>query len=82
MGFKNTDISSHLKLPPVKIHCSLLAEEAIHAAVTDYEAKKAKKTAGTEADIWNDYENVRLFSFRRTVSLFLLYQKCPLVAFA
>merc|ERR1712032_1161758 len=35
MGFKNTDISHHLKLPPVKIHCSLLAEEAIHAAVTD-----------------------------------------------
>jgi len=51
MGFKNTDISSHLKLPPVKIHCSLLAEEAIHAAVNDYEAKKAARSAGTEADL-------------------------------
>lgn len=52
MGFKNTDISSHLKLPPVKIHCSLLAEEAIHAAVNDYEEKKKKRdSAGKEADL-------------------------------
>jgi len=49
LGFKNTDISSHLKLPPVKIHCSLLAEEAIHAAVTDYQEKK--KNRGKEADL-------------------------------
>merc|ERR550514_2007490 len=32
----NKDISSHLKLPPVKIHCSVLAEEAIQAAIADY----------------------------------------------
>eukprot|EP00933_Yihiella_yeosuensis_P068770 TRINITY_DN7474_c0_g1_i1.p1 TRINITY_DN7474_c0_g1~~TRINITY_DN7474_c0_g1_i1.p1 ORF type:complete len:161 (-),score=44.10 TRINITY_DN7474_c0_g1_i1:134-616(-) len=38
---KNTDISSHLKLPPVKIHCSVLAEEAIQAAIGDYKAKQA-----------------------------------------
>ena len=31
LRIKNTDISSHLKLPPVKIHCSVLAEEAIQA---------------------------------------------------
>lgn len=43
MSFKNTDISGYLKLPPVKIHCSLLAEEAIHAAVTDYNEKHPKK---------------------------------------
>jgi Fe-S cluster assembly scaffold IscU len=49
MGFKNTDISGHLKLPPVKIHCSLLAEEAIHAAVQDYEKKKLNK--GKEANL-------------------------------
>lgn len=47
MGFKNTEISSHLKLPPVKIHCSLLAEEAIHAAVQDYQDKKAKAKEAT-----------------------------------
>lgn len=43
MAFKNTDISGYLKLPPVKIHCSLLAEEAIHAAVTDYKEKHPTK---------------------------------------
>eukprot|EP00448_Togula_jolla_P037733 CAMPEP_0170633460 /NCGR_PEP_ID=MMETSP0224-20130122/36004_1 /TAXON_ID=285029 /ORGANISM="Togula jolla, Strain CCCM 725" /LENGTH=155 /DNA_ID=CAMNT_0010962503 /DNA_START=8 /DNA_END=475 /DNA_ORIENTATION=+ len=36
---KNTDISSHLKLPPVKIHCSVLAEEAIKTAIEDYKKK-------------------------------------------
>merc|ERR1739848_797064 len=33
---KNSDISSHLNLPPVKIHCSVLAEEAIQEAIKDY----------------------------------------------
>jgi len=37
---KNSDISSHLKLPPVKIHCSVLAEEAIQAAIADYKEKQ------------------------------------------
>lgn len=37
---KNTDISSHLNLPPVKIHCSVLAEEAIQAAIEDYQKKQ------------------------------------------
>ncbi|CAO2165826.1 unnamed protein product [Urochloa humidicola] len=39
---KNTEIAKHLSLPPVKLHCSMLAEDAIKAAVKDYEAKKAK----------------------------------------
>jgi NifU-like protein involved in Fe-S cluster formation len=38
---KNTDIAAHLKLPPVKLHCSMLAEDAIKAAVKDYKEKKA-----------------------------------------
>ena len=33
---KNTEIAEHLALPPVKIHCSVLAEDAIKAAITDY----------------------------------------------
>jgi len=37
---KNTEIANELKLPPVKIHCSLLAEDAIKAAVKDYQAKQ------------------------------------------
>jgi Fe-S cluster assembly scaffold IscU len=40
---KNTDIAKHLALPPVKIHCSVLAEDAIKAAIADYRAKLAQK---------------------------------------
>ena len=36
---KNTEIAQHLALPPVKIHCSVLAEDAIKAAISDYKAK-------------------------------------------
>jgi len=36
---KNTDITAELELPPVKIHCSILAEDAIKAAITDYKNK-------------------------------------------
>lgn len=36
---KNTDLATELALPPVKIHCSVLAEDAIKAAVTDYKQK-------------------------------------------
>lgn len=38
---KNTDIAKHLALPPVKIHCSVLAEDAIKAAVEDYRKKRS-----------------------------------------
>lgn len=38
----NKEISSHLNLPPVKIHCSVLAEEAVHAAIKDWEGKQGK----------------------------------------
>jgi len=40
---KNTDIARHLALPPVKIHCSVLAEDAIKAAIADYRAKAQKE---------------------------------------
>ena len=38
-SLKNTEIAEHLALPPVKIHCSILAEDAIKAAVEDYRKK-------------------------------------------
>ncbi len=41
LTIKNTHIAEELALPPVKIHCSILAEDAIKAAVQDYKAKKA-----------------------------------------
>eukprot|EP00834_Sanchytrium_tribonematis_P006442 NODE_473_length_7005_cov_0.742977.p7 type:complete len:135 gc:universal NODE_473_length_7005_cov_0.742977:6314-5910(-) len=40
LSIKNTDIANELSLPPVKMHCSMLAEDAIKAAIKDYEAKK------------------------------------------
>ena len=40
MEIKNTAIAEELALPPVKIHCSILAEDAIKAAVADYKQKK------------------------------------------
>lgn len=43
MAMKNTQIAEHLALPPVKIHCSVLAEDAIKAAIADYKAKKDAK---------------------------------------
>ena len=43
---RNTEIASELSLPPVKIHCSILAEDAIKAAVEDYK-KKSDPTSGT-----------------------------------
>ena len=39
---KNTEIANHLALPPVKIHCSVLAEDAIKAAIADYKDKNKK----------------------------------------
>jgi nitrogen fixation NifU-like protein len=38
---KNTQIAEHLALPPVKIHCSVLAEDAIKAAIEDYQGKQS-----------------------------------------
>ena len=41
-AIKNIDIANELALPPVKVHCSVLAEDAIKAAVEDYRNKKSK----------------------------------------
>lgn len=50
LAVKNTDIANHLKLPPVKLHCSMLAEDAIRAAVKDWKEKqKLKKNNEVEA---------------------------------
>jgi nitrogen fixation NifU-like protein len=45
---KNTDIAQHLVLPPVKIHCSVLAEDAVKAAIADYKAKLAPQAKAAE----------------------------------
>ncbi|CCC69144.1 hypothetical protein NCAS_0C01540 [Naumovozyma castellii] len=44
---KNTQIAKELSLPPVKLHCSMLAEDAIKAAINDYKSKRTTKTVLT-----------------------------------
>ena len=43
LSIKNKDIAGYLKLPPVKLHCSMLAEDAIKAAVNNYKEKQGEK---------------------------------------
>ena len=45
MGIRNTQIAEELALPPVKIHCSILAEDAIKAAVSDYKTRHGDAAA-------------------------------------
>jgi len=47
---KNSDIAAELKLPPVKLHCSMLAEDAIKAAIKDYQAKQSDKDQAANVD--------------------------------
>ena len=49
MAIKNTLIVEELNLPPVKIHCSVLAEDAIKSAIADYKAKRAKANGNGNA---------------------------------
>lgn len=44
MEIKNTEIVEELSLPPVKIHCSVLAEDAIKSAINDYKAKQGSES--------------------------------------
>ena len=45
LSISNSDIAEELKLPPVKIHCSVLAEDAIKAAIADFQKKRAARAA-------------------------------------
>ncbi len=49
LAIKNMDIVTELALPPVKIHCSILAEDAIKAAIADYQKRRQKKRRGDAA---------------------------------
>ncbi len=46
---RNTRIAEELNLPPVKIHCSVLAEDAIKAAIADYKKKREARTEAKKA---------------------------------
>ena len=49
LAIKNADIAEELALPPVKIHCSVLAEDAIRAAIDDYRSKQTPAVEGYAA---------------------------------
>ena len=49
LDIKNTHIAEELALPPVKIHCSVLAEDAIRAAISDYRSKNMTESEGYNA---------------------------------
>ncbi len=49
LTIKNTQVAEHLSLPPVKIHCSVLAEDAIRAAIADYKSKQHVQDEKTAA---------------------------------
>ena len=57
-AIKNTQIAEELALPPVKIHCSILAEDAIKSAIADYKEKQAKNELEEyqlqAQELWND----------------------------
>jgi hypothetical protein len=48
VGFTNSDISNYLNLPPVKLHCSMLAEDAIKKAMEDYRKKNPENAISEE----------------------------------
>ena len=50
LAIRNTDIVNELSLPPVKIHCSVLAEDAIKAAIADYRKKATANGNGVAAE--------------------------------
>jgi nitrogen fixation protein NifU and related proteins len=54
LSIKNTDIVRELSLPPVKIHCSVLAEDAIKAAIGDWKKKHGSEVVGADAATAHD----------------------------
>ena len=57
LTIKNTHIAEELALPPVKIHCSILAEDSIKAAVNDYKAKTANAECGCSNSALNPWQS-------------------------
>lgn len=51
LKIKNSDIASYLKLPPVKLHCSMLAEEAIKKAIEDVKIKNDNDVKKEQAKV-------------------------------
>ncbi len=54
LTIKNTDVAQELNLPPVKIHCSVLAEDAIKAAVADWQKKRGQEPTVRPSTVQGD----------------------------
>ena len=57
LAIENGPICTALSLPPIKVHCSILVADGIHAAVQDYKKKKAKREAERNAGIANEQDD-------------------------
>jgi len=58
LAIKNTDVAQELNLPPVKIHCSVLAEDAIKAAIADYQKKHGQTPTVRPATVQGDRDEL------------------------
>jgi len=58
LTIKNGDVANELNLPPVKIHCSVLAEDAIKAAVADYQKKRGLAATAQPSTVQGDREEL------------------------
>ncbi len=58
LAIKNTDVARELSLPPVKVHCSVLAEDAIKAAIADYQKKHGLSPAVKPATVKGDRQEL------------------------
>jgi nitrogen fixation NifU-like protein len=58
LTIKNTDVAQELNLPPVKIHCSVLAEDAIKAAITDWQKKHGAAPAAKPTTVRGDRQEL------------------------
>jgi nitrogen fixation protein NifU and related proteins len=58
LAIKNTDVAQELNLPPVKIHCSVLAEDAIKAAIADYQKKRGLTPTVKPATVKGDRQEL------------------------
>ena len=72
LEIKNKDIASYLKLPPVKLHCSMLAEDAIKNAIKNYKDKKKKDISEEKAKKRKEEEKRFLAERERVARYFII----------
>ncbi|KAH7297347.1 hypothetical protein KP509_26G066200 [Ceratopteris richardii] len=64
---KNSDTAKHLSLPPVKLHCSMLVEDAIKAALKDFKSKNSSQ-GSCKSGVTNTHDGISDTKFQRPIS--------------